>query len=171
MTLDKAIKLLIEYDVPNHIIAHSFKVAKIVYYIAEELENVPQLKFNKELTFHAALLHDITKYQAILNKGEDHSLTGGELLRKLGYPDIAEIIESHVVLKNLEKLRFEKELVFYADKRVKHDKIVTLEERFEDLKIRYGINDKVIEGFDIAKKIENKLKDFGIKVNYLSFLN
>ncbi len=171
MTLKKAIELLIEYNVPNHIIEHSYKVAKIVYYIAEELQHVPQLFFDKELTFYAALLHDITKYQAILNKGEDHSLTGGELLRKLGYPNIAEIIESHVVLRNLKKLKFEKELVFYADKRVKHEQIVTLEERFEDLKVRYGLNQKVVEGFNTAKRIENNLKSLGIKVQYLHLLN
>ena len=171
MTLKKAIELLIEYNVPNHIIEHSYKVAKIVYYIAEELKEIPQLNFNKELTFYAALLHDITKYQAILNKGEDHSLTSGELLRKKGYPDIGEIIESHVVLKNLEYLGFEKELVFYADKRVMHNKIVSLEERFKDLKVRYGINDKIDEGFNTAKRIENKLEKLGIRTNYLHLLN
>ena len=171
MTLDKAIELLIEYNVPEHIIGHSYKVAKVVWYIAEELREVPQLKFNSELTFHAALLHDITKYQAILNRGEDHSFTGGQLMRKLGYPDIAEIIESHVILKNLSYLKFEKELVFYADKRVKHEKIVSLEERFEDLKNRYGINDKVLEGFRVAKRIENNLKKMGIKVGLLHYLN
>jgi hypothetical protein len=32
----------------------------------------------------------------------------------------------------------EEEVVNYADKRVQHDQIVTLEERFSDLKNRYG---------------------------------
>ena len=171
MTLEKAIKLLIDYEVPDHIIGHSYKVAKIVYYLAEELSSVSLLNFNKELALHSALLHDITKYQAILNKGEDHSYTGGQLMRKLGYPDIAEIIESHVIFRNIDYLKIEKELVFYADKRVKHEEIVTLEERFEDLKNRYGINDKVLDGFRVAKKIENKLKKSGIKVGLLHYLN
>ncbi len=171
MTLEKALSLLIDYNVPDHIIGHSYKVAKIVWYIAEELKNVPQLKFNKELTLYAAFLHDITKYQSILNRGEDHSYTGGQLLRKLGYPDIAEIIESHVILKNLDYLKFEKELVFYADKRVKHEEIVSLKERFEDLKNRYGINDKVAIGFKTAENIEKRLKSLGVKVEYLELLN
>ena len=171
MTLEKALLLLIEYNVPNHIIGHSYKVAKIVWYIAEELKKVPQLKFNREITFYAAFLHDITKYQSILNKGEDHSYTGGQLLRKLGYPDIAEIIESHVVLRNINYLKFEKELVFYADKRVKHEEIVSLKERFEDLKNRYGLNDKVAKGFRVAEDIEKKLQKLGVKVEYLELLN
>ena len=171
MTLKKAIELLIEYNVPDHIIGHSYKVAKIVYFIAEELKEVPQLNFNPDLTLYAAFLHDITKYQSIINRGEDHSYTGGQLLRKLGYPEIGEIIESHVVLKNLNNLKLEKEIVFYADKRVKHEQIVSLEERFEDLKIRYGINDKVTKGFEIAKEIENNLKNFGLKVGYINCLN
>lgn len=166
MELSFAIKLLIKHKVPDHIILHSYKVAKIVWIISNELDIE-----NKELCLCAALLHDITKYQSILNRGEDHSFTGGKLLRKYGFDDIAEIIESHVVLKNLNYLQLEKEIVFYADKRVKHDKIVSLEERFEDLKNRYGFSDKITEGFRIAKRIENKLESLGIKTKFLKLLD
>ncbi len=170
MTLDIVIKLLVENEVPDHIILHSYKVAKVVWVLTHEL-NLINYKVNKELCLYAALLHDITKFQSIINKGEDHSKTGGILLRKLGYDDIAEIIESHVILKNMNYLGKEKEIVFYADKRVKHDKIVSLEDRFEDLKIRYGINEKVMDGYKKAKEIELKFEKLGIKTKYFVYLN
>ncbi len=170
MTFEKAILLLIKHKVPEHIIHHSYKVTKISFFICEELEK-KNLKVNKDLCIFASLLHDITKYQSIINKGEDHSLTGGKLLRSLGYPDIAEIIESHVELKNLNYLKIEKEIVFYSDKRVKHHEIVSLKERYEDLKRRYGFSEKVKKGFEVALNIENNLKNFGIKTELLHLLN
>jgi hypothetical protein len=63
----------------------------------------------------------------------------------------------------------EKEIVFYADKRVNHDKIVSLTERLDYLIERYGGNQKGLEdairmNFDLCKAVEKKLftrLDFG----------
>ena len=59
--------------------------------------------------------------------------------------------------------------MYYADKRVKHDEIVSLEERLEYLIRRYGQSMEhpiplLREGFDLWKAVENKLftrLDFG----------
>jgi len=53
------------------------------------------------------------------------------------------------------------EIVNYADKRVMHDRVVSLEERFRDLKERYGRNQSAIDYLERLEKeingIENKI--------------
>ncbi len=58
----------------------------------------------------------------------------------MGYFEVAEIVRQHVVLDTEARKGpvGEAAVVHYADKRVKHDAIVSLRERFEDLKERYG---------------------------------
>jgi len=55
----------------------------------------------------------------------------------------------------------EEEVVNYADKRVQHDRIVSLEERFSDLKDRYGHGKSALEQMDRMEKatyaIEGKI--------------
>ena len=93
-------------------------------------------------------------------------MSGGELLRKMGFKSIAEIVEQHVVLQNLNpqgRLE-EREIIYYADKRVMHDKIVTIEERVHDLLQRYGTTEQ-IEGLIHQNKklvlaVENKIAGF-----------
>jgi hypothetical protein len=55
----------------------------------------------------------------------------------------------------------EEEIVNYADKRVMHDRIVPLEERFSDLKARYGQDQKAVDYLERLQKeiygIENKI--------------
>jgi hypothetical protein len=56
----------------------------------------------------------------------------------------------------------EKEIVYYADKRVNHDKIVSLEERLAYLITQYGKGDERLirrmgRNFDLCKQVENKL--------------
>ena len=59
----------------------------------------------------------------------------------MGYPHLAQVVREHVHLDgnilDPRPLR-EAEVVNYADKRVLHEAVVTLEVRFADLKERYG---------------------------------
>jgi hypothetical protein len=76
-------------------------------------------------------------------------------MKKLGYKRIGEIIKAHIYLEinsfNLPVT--EEEIVHYADKRVMHDKIVTLKDRFEDLKKRYGKNEQTILRLEALEKL------------------
>lgn len=87
-----------------------------------------------------ALLHDVAKMKA-LRHGGDHAEMGARLLEAMGYDKIGEVIRQHVFLRpaleNLKGLN-EELVVNYADKRVMHTRIVSLEERFSDLVERYG---------------------------------
>jgi len=137
-TIDFAYELLKREEVPEHIIRHSEKVALISLvlgcFLKEKGEN---LDLNL-LTF-SALLHDVKKYSS-LKTGENHALAGYRLMESLGFKRAGEIIYAHIFLKAPKPGSpiSEEEVVFYADKRVKHDEIVSLKERFRDLRARYG---------------------------------
>ena len=66
---------------------------------------------------------------------------GAGILDALGYPHVAQVVREHVHLDGTimdpRPLR-EAEVVNYADKRVLHEAVVTLADRFADLKVRYG---------------------------------
>lgn len=136
--IDWAYELLQREEVPEHIIRHSEKVALIALLIGLiHLEKGAPLDL-KILTL-GALLHDIKKFSSLAT-GENHALAGYNLLKELGYERIGEVIYAHIFLKppNPGSPITEEEIVFYADKRVKHDTIVHLKERFRDLRERYG---------------------------------
>ncbi|MFN3505001.1 MAG: HD domain-containing protein [Caldimicrobium sp.] len=136
--IDWGYELFKKEEVPEHIIRHSEKVALIALLLGQmHKERNTQLDI-KNLTL-GALLHDIKKY-ASLKTGENHALAGYKLMQELAYPRVGEIIYAHIFLKAPKPNSpiSEEEIVFYADKRVKHDKIVSLKERFKDLRERYG---------------------------------
>lgn len=93
---------------------------------------------NMRVVDRAAILHDICKIDSI-KSGGDHALMGEQLLKSLGYHFVADIIGQHVRLKSMELN--EAMVVNYADKRVMHDKVVSLSRRFVDLMSRYGSDD------------------------------
>ncbi len=130
-------ELLIRYEVPDHIIEHSQKVALVALYMWESLR-AENLHFDFGLLLSAALLHDIAKMESIRN-GQDHAVLGAEWLELEGYPEVAEIVSNHVILEtDLKGPIVAKEIIYYADKRVRHIEIVSVFERLKDLRIRYG---------------------------------
>lgn len=137
-TPDKCFALLQENEVPGHIIQHSRVVRGVALYLcrAQILHGV---KLDQALVEAGSLLHDITKMKS-LEIGEGHPQSGARLLSRLGYPQVAEIVRQHVILDDgiSAGTVTEAVLVHYADKRVKHTTIVSLAERFRDLKERYG---------------------------------
>ena len=120
---------------------------------------------NRDLVIAAALLHDITKTKSLETK-ERHDASGGALLRELGFPSTAEIVEQHVIIQNLnlEGRLEEREIVYYADKRVLHDTIVTIEERVQDLVQRYGaaeeIRNLILQNKSQVLALERKIARF-----------
>ena len=84
----------------------------------------------------------------------------------MGFTSIAEIVEQHVVLQNLNpqgRLE-EREIIYYADKRVMHDKIVTIDERVHDLLQRYGdgeeIRSLICQNKNLILAVESKIASF-----------
>jgi len=145
----------------NHIMEHSFEVTKVALYLAVELNRRGQ-QLDLGLIEAASLLHDLTKSECLKTK-EDHARTGCQLLKQMGYVRVGEIVAEHVVLSGKSDPSFvtEEEVVNYADKRVQHDRIVSLEERFNDLMDRYGKSQKASRQMEQLKKatfeIEHKI--------------
>lgn len=125
-------------DVMDHIIDHSIMVSNVALFLTLKLKKYfPHL--DVRLTTSAALLHDITKTRSF-DTNESHAKTGGLMLTDLGYPEVGDIIRQHVILdsyKNDSPVS-EQEIVNYSDKRILHDKVVSLNKRLEYIKVRYG---------------------------------
>lgn len=156
-------ELMARYSMLPNIVEHSFQVMRVALAITDNLKDSASVDRNVVLA--GALLHDITKTRALETK-EKHAESGGTLLRELGFPRIAEIVEEHVIIRglNLEGAPEEKEIVYYADKRVTHEKIVTLEERAQDLLQRYGkteeIRNQILQNMKHVVEVERKLDSF-----------
>lgn len=164
-----------KYDMPVHIRAHSEQVA----HIATTLGNMAVkrgLKVSVESITASALLHDIAKAYTI-EYGGDHAWIGGSIvLSETGNPYVAQGVLHHVhwgwpVDSDLCFLPL---AIIYADKRVMHDCIVSLDERFEDLVVRYGKSDKIIENIMKAKVLAQKIEQafseqLGISLHEHSF--
>jgi len=122
---------------PN-IVAHSIRVCQVATLLTDHL-NLNGSDLNPDLIRASALLHDITKTRS-LNTMERHDGTGADYLREQGYPEVADAVRQHVRLAGFEANGRPNaaEIVNYADKRVMHDKLVTLDERMADLMKRYN---------------------------------
>jgi hypothetical protein len=69
-----------------------------------------------------------------------HTETGAELLRERGYFEVGEIVRQHVKLDTYFETGTpdEAEIVNYADKRVLHDRIVSMADRMDYILEKYG---------------------------------
>jgi uncharacterized protein len=156
-------EVMVQHSMRPNIVEHSIQVMHVSLAITDNLKN--GVAVNRDLVIAGALLHDITKTRALKTK-ERHDLSGGDLLREMGFTSIAEIVEQHIVFQNLNpqgRLE-EREIIYYADKRVMHDKIVTIEERVHDLIQRYGnaeeIRSLILQNKTLVLAIESKIASF-----------
>ncbi|OPL13412.1 MAG: hypothetical protein AVO39_10685 [delta proteobacterium MLS_D] len=149
----------------THIAAHSIQVSFTATCLAD-LFTFRGIQLNRDLIRTAALLHDITKTKS-LTTGEDHAATGGELLVSLGYAKVGRIVAQHVRLNDPgdpSSLPREEEIVNYADKRVLHDRIESLDARRRYILERYGTEparrDMIHQMFKESFALEKRL--FGL---------
>lgn len=149
--ISRCLLLFDQYGMLPNIRDHSIMVARVADTLTKELHSsLPQLarRPDRNLVIAAALLHDIAKTECIKTGGR-HAKVGQQICNKLGFPTIGAIVAEHVVLQNFRETDYKnghfgaKELVFYADKRVLHDKVVSLEERLAYILDRYGNDDPV----------------------------
>ncbi|MFH1255717.1 MAG: HD domain-containing protein [Candidatus Diapherotrites archaeon] len=133
---EEALALLEKHKMPKHILAHSLAVEKIARFLAEKLREKGEA-VNLELVVAAALLHDIDKHKTFLTG--NHGDEGERILREEGFPEVGRLVAMHNLGRILGKLNsLEEKIVWLSDKRVNHDKIVSLKERFAYLKKAYG---------------------------------
>jgi putative nucleotidyltransferase with HDIG domain len=141
------------FQMLENIQAHSFVVARIAESLLDNLGRARKSTGplpDKDEVISGALLHDIAK-TLCLNTDCRHAEIGRQICLDLGYPELSEIVAEHVVLKNFtpdlyaQGIFGTKEIVFYADKRVCHDQVVSLAGRLEYILERYGDNNPAKE--------------------------
>jgi putative nucleotidyltransferase with HDIG domain len=143
------------YAMPPHIRAHSTQVARVTLTLAELLVQ-RGVSLSIPALLAAALLHDIAKIYTVNYPG-DHAQIGAAIaVRETHNYMIGQMIYHHVGwpwkvdMQNVYLLHIL--LLDYADKRVKHDKIVTLEERFTDLRQRYGRSERSLNAIAFSHR-------------------
>ena len=123
---EKCFELLKEYRVPENIVAHILQVNRVAMFLAKKLKEKGE-KINLELVDAASLLHDLDKHMTF-NEDSGHGEKAAEILESLGFAEVAPIVRKHIttaVLRSPLKT-LEEKLVYYADMRVKGNKIVTV---------------------------------------------
>lgn len=151
-----------QYGMLDNIRAHSCMVARVAGMLGRRLVEVGQ-PVSVPVLVAGSLLHDIAK-TASLQDDTRHDKVGREICLRHGYEEIADIVAEHVLLRGgvPPDCCREKEIVYYADKRVRHDEVVSLDERLVYLLERYGKGDdllqrKIQENFLMAREIEARI--------------
>jgi uncharacterized protein len=164
-SIQACFELMDRYDMLDHIRAHSVMVAKVARVIARSLKR-EGMAVSVSKTTVGALLHDIGK-TASLKAGGDHAEMGRLICIENQFSEIADIVGEHVKIKHYrpEAGLSEKEIVYYSDKRVNHDQIVSLDERLAYILERYGgnhalIQERIRDNFGLCRGVEARL--FGL---------
>lgn len=130
---DEALALA-RLSMPERGLAHGQAVARVALRLGEEL-NRHGGRLDPELIHNAALLHDIGKGQPA------HEARGGEMLAGLGLSGLAPIVASHRdVPPPASDVLTEKEVVCLADKLVRCDRRIAVEERFGEKLALYSLD-------------------------------
>ncbi len=134
---EECYRLIRQMQMLENIVAHSRLVCGVALFLTDRLIDLGHL-LDRELVRASALLHDITKTRSFKTR-ENHAETGGDFLRRQGYPEVGRIICQHVLLEDFKAHAppTEAEIVNYADKRVLHDRISSLNDRMAYIRDRY----------------------------------
>jgi len=162
-----------KYSMLGNIRLHSRIVARVAETIVTNLQlpsdhdiKAPDM----DLVRAGALLHDIAK-TLCLDGGCKHTEEGQLICEENGYLEVAPIVREHVILSSFSADDYKRgqfsarEIVYYADKRVNHDKIVSLNDRLDYIIGRYSDGSNSIEhrirtNFNVCFDLENYLFSF-----------
>ena len=161
-TVEECRRFMEQYGMLNNIKAHSLMVERVAHIISLGLLDAG-VDLSIEKVTAGALLHDIGK-TLCLGTTEDHAAEGRTICLRNHLDEIADIVGEHVRLKDYKlsgSIR-EREIVYYADKRVNHDTVVSLEERLNYLLKSYGKDQeplcrRIKKNFSLCKMVEKKL--------------
>jgi HD superfamily phosphodiesterase len=147
-TREECLTLLKEYHTPDHVVRHCLKVTETALKLGRAL-NDRGCRLDLGLIQGAGLIHDIARVE------DKHWEIGAEIAAGLGYDQEAEIIKVHMHYNcdpNREKIS-ETDILCLADRMVKEDEYVGLEDR-----MKY-ILDKFKGNPEAAARISERIKD------------
>ncbi len=132
----------------GELISHCQTVAEAARMLAVELYSAG-LDPDFELVGAAGLLHDLAKGLA-----PDHAEAGARFLETIGYSRVASAVASHTDIEpERQACPDEADIVHLADKFVKGDKVVSLEERFEGALKKFAARPEVLEA--VQRRLRN----------------
>lgn len=161
-------KLYASYHTPENIQRHMAVVAILGRQIADAHHEAGH-QVQVDLVYAAGKLHDLIRVQAqwpYLPKNITPPLPHAEInyrLLRSAYPEVAQVIRTHSLLSITETSRLdtlEKKIVYYADKCVNHDQLVTVQDRLALGKERWGVtpaNDKTETILPLVIQLQNEL--------------
>lgn len=121
LTETRCLQLLSAAGCSEQIIAHCRKVAEVALTVTQRL-NAVGYRLDAGLVQRSALLHDMARCE------KNHAFEGARWLSEAGYPRESAIVAVH---HDWCGGRIDEgAIVFWADKRVKEDRVVPLRERF-----------------------------------------
>jgi len=177
-----------EWATPEHVRAHIKQVSHVAMQLAQAFVRKGEI-VNLNLLHAASMLHDISrvcdfrtlerdkfheevtdekwkKWEAcrLEHKGVHHADIASDQLRQLGFLEVADVVRLHRSVNLVDEPdsydTLEKKILYYADKRVKHDEVVDLNERFRDGWERYGQYDdtQTRKRFESVEKKTHRLE-------------
>ncbi len=140
-SIEQCHRMMAAMEMPDHIVAHSTQVSRVALWLCDAINGVTP-RLDRDLVQAAGLLHDITKARSFAT-GENHAASGETYLAQHGFRRLGRIVAQHVELDVFDPAGSptEAEVVNYADKRVLHDRIVSLDDRMAYILERYGAAD------------------------------
>ena len=118
---------------------HGYAVAVIAEVLTKRL-NTQGIIIDPNLVRAACLLHDIAKGKSA------HAEAGAAIVADLGFPEVANIIGQHMDIDFDGGSPSEAAIVFLADKLVREDRCVPLEERFRPAFERFRDQPEALRG-------------------------
>lgn len=155
-----------KYAMLDNIRAHSQRVADLAFGIGK-LGREKGAELRPEALLAAGLLHDLGKTYTIAHSGNHAQLGAAWTMHETRNAEIARCVLYHVHWPWEDHFYdadfFSVMAIEYADKRVRHDSYVSLDDRFEDLHERYGKSDyarmRIALSHEQNKRVENALSN------------
>lgn len=162
-----------QYAMLENIRRHSLVVTRVAETIVRSLElprNGGITPPDIDMVRAGALLHDIAKTKC-LDGSCRHAEEGQVICEEHGFMDIGFIVREHVFLSSFTPDLYKRgsfsarEIVYYSDKRVRHEEIVSLDQRLDYIIERYAngsqsIEQRIRDNFRSSLKLEEYLFSF-----------
>jgi molybdenum cofactor cytidylyltransferase len=131
---------------------HCLKVAEVAGAVGRALQASGH-SLDLEMVLAAAALHDIAKGQS------KHDLAGGEMLRRMGFAAVGDIVAVHSDLSGGDTgLSLEAKIVFLADKLVQGEKMVSIDERYRTTSRQFAVTPEIESRISGRKQVALKVK-------------
>ncbi len=135
-----------EWSLPDNVRRHADRVAWLAYALAVILRTRGK-SVDPILAHRGGMLHDLDKMDT-LDEGHLHGRRGAAYVENQGYPVLAGIIRNHVLRSDLQSRigdwSWEEKLVFFSDKLVEGDRLVSFPFRLSALKTRYPSSRQIL---------------------------